>query len=122
MDRDTLYFKDLLAARYAELVYFGLWFTPLKKALDAFFDETQKKVSGKVKLQLYKGNLIILGRSSPNSLYREEFATFGHSLVYDHSDAAGFIRLFGLPLKVRALLEEGGKEIPELDLEEIIRD
>jgi argininosuccinate synthase len=122
LDRDTLFYKDILAARYAELVYFGLWFTPLRKALDAFFGETQKKVSGKVKLQLYKGNLIILGRSSPNSLYREEFATFGHSLVYDHSDAAGFIRLFGLPLKVRALLEEGGKEIPEVDLEEIIRD
>ena len=79
-------------------------------------------MTGSVTLKLYKGNLIVQKRSSPFSLYREEFATFGHSAVYDHSDAAGFIHLFGLPLKVRALLEEGGQGIPPVPPEEIERD
>ncbi|MCL4560503.1 MAG: argininosuccinate synthase [Chloroflexi bacterium] len=122
LDRDTLHYKDTVAQRYAELVYFGQWFTPLREAMDAFFLETQKPVNGSVSLKLYKGNLTIMGRTSPNSLYREEFATFGHSVVYDQSDAAGFIRLFGLPSKVRAILEKDGKDIEPIPLEKIVRD
>ncbi len=122
LDRDTLHYKDTVAQRYAELVYFGQWFSPLRESLDAFFSETQKVVSGTVILKLYKGNLIITGRTSPYSLYREEFATFGHSAVYDHTDAAGFIRLFALPSKVRAMMEAQASDVPPLPLDEIQRD
>jgi len=122
LDRDTLHYKDVMAQRYAELVYFGQWFTPLREAMDAFFKQTQTVVTGKVALKLYKGNVIINGRSSPYSLYREEFATFSHSQVYDHTDAAGFIRLFALPSKVHAMMESRVTDIPPLDYEEIIRD
>jgi argininosuccinate synthase len=122
LDRDTLHYKDLVAQRYAELVYFGQWFTPLRQAMDAFFAETQKPVTGAIQLKLYKGNLIVAGRSSPYSLYREDFATFGYSEAYSHSDAAGFIRLFGLPLKIRALIEQGGADVPPVPPETIIRD
>ncbi|MEN4012748.1 MAG: argininosuccinate synthase [Chloroflexota bacterium] len=103
LDRDTLHFKQIVAHRYAEMVYNGQWFTPLRKALDAFFNKTQDCVTGAVRLKLYKGNVIIAGRSSPYSLYREDFATFGQDDVYDQSDAQGFIALFGLPLKVQAM-------------------
>ena len=103
LDRQTMHYKDVVAQRYAELVYDGLWFTPLREALDAFVDVTQKHVTGDVKLKLYKGNCIIAGRRSPYSLYSESFATFGASADYDHADAAGFITLFGLPLKITAL-------------------
>lgn len=102
LDRETLHYKDIVAQRYAELVYYGQWFTPLRLALDAFFDQTQRMVSGSVRLKLYKGNVIPIGRKSPYSLYREDFATFGKDDVYDQSDAAGFITLFGLPMKVQA--------------------
>jgi argininosuccinate synthase len=122
LDRDTLHYKDLVAQRYAELVYFGQWFTPLREALDAFFATTQQKVTGSITLKLYKGNLIVTGRTSPYSLYREDIATFGYSEIYSHSDAAGFIRLWGLPLKIRALIEEGAKDIPPVPLEKVIRD
>ena len=122
LDRDTLHYKDVVAQRYAELVYFGQWFTPLRASLDAFFVETQQPVTGSVTLKLYKGNLIVAGRTSPYSLYREEFATFGHSAVYDHTDAAGFIRLFALPSKVRAIMESKADDIQPLPLEEIVRD
>ncbi len=122
LDRETMHYKDIMALKYAELVYFGLWFTPLRVSMDAFFAETQKPVTGSVKIKLYKGNLIIEGRHSPYSLYREEFATFGHSPVYDHSDAAGFIRLFGLPSKVRAMMNDRVSEIPPLPVEKIVRD
>ncbi len=122
LDRETLHYKDLVAQRYAELVYFGQWFMPLRQAMDAFFAETQKPVTGTIKLRLYKGNLIVSGRSSPYSLYREDFATFGYSEVYSHNDAAGFIRLFGLPLKIRALIEQGGADVPPVSPEQIIRD
>jgi argininosuccinate synthase len=122
LDRDTLHYKDTVAQRYAELVYNGLWFTPLCEALNAFFKSTQKVVSGSVKLKLYKGNLIVAGRSSPYSLYREEFATFGHSAVYDHTDAAGFIRLFALPSKVQAMMHGLGADIQPLPVTEIQRD
>ncbi len=107
LDRETLHYKDIVAQKYAEMVYFGQWFTPLREALDAFFLETQKAVSGSIKLKLYKGNLIISGRQSPNSLYRADIATFGHSALYDHQDAQGFIHLFSLPARVYAYLHHG---------------
>lgn len=122
LDRETLHFKDVLALRYAELVYFGLWFTPLRQALDAFFAQTQQPVTGSITLRLYKGTAQVWGRESPNSLYREEYATFGHSSVYDHSDAAGFIRLFGLPLKVQSLLRTKDIDLPPVPLEQVVRD
>ncbi len=122
LDRETLHFKDVLALRYAELVYFGQWFTPLRQALDAFFNQTQQQVTGWTALRLYKGNAEIWGRESPCSLYREEYATFGHSSVYDHSDAAGFIRLFGLPQKVQSLLRTEGIDLPPVPLDQIVRD
>lgn len=104
LDRETLHYKDLVAQKYAEIVYNGQWFTPLRQALDAFIDVTQAPVTGEVRLKLYKGNIIIAGRRSPHSLYSEDFATFGEEEVYNQQDAAGFITLFGLPLTVRALL------------------
>jgi argininosuccinate synthase len=106
LDRQTLHYKDLVAQRYAELVYDGLWFTPLREALDAFVEVTQKTNTGDVRLKLYKGNVIVTGRRSPYSLYLEEYATFGKSADYSHHDAKGFITLFGLPLKVAALARE----------------
>jgi len=112
LDRDTMHFKEMLAPKYAELVYNGAWFTPLRQALDAFVESTQELVSGVVRFQLYKGNIIVAGRKSPYSLYREELATFGKEDVYDQADAKGFINLFGLPLKVRSLVEiEWGKKL-----------
>lgn len=110
LDRDTLHYKQMLAGRYAELVYNGQWFTPLKKALDAFVDETQKRVTGSVKVKLYKGNVQTVGRKSPFSLYQEKLATFGADEVYNQKDAEGFINLFGLPLKVQATLEQNLKK------------
>ncbi|HEX7715354.1 MAG TPA: argininosuccinate synthase [Bacillota bacterium] len=106
LDRDTLHFKGQLAGRYAELVYFGQWFTPLKSAMDAFIDKTQERVTGSVKVKLYKGSVQTVGRKSPYSLYQEKLATFGADQVYDQRDAAGFINLFGLPLKVQAMLDQ----------------
>jgi argininosuccinate synthase len=103
LDRETLHYKDLVAQRYAELVYNGQWFTTLRKSLDAFFEQTQQFVTGTVRLKLYKGNVIPIGRKSEFSLYREDFATFGQDSVYDQSDAEGFITLFGLALKVQAM-------------------
>ncbi|MDR1927539.1 MAG: argininosuccinate synthase [Oscillospiraceae bacterium] len=105
LDRDTQHYKELLAQRYAELVYFGQWYCPLREALDAFVDKTQETVSGEVRLKLYKGNIINAGVTSPFSLWSEAFATFDEDEVYDQNDSAGFINLFGLPVKVRALLE-----------------
>jgi argininosuccinate synthase len=124
LDRDTMHFKDMLAIRYAELVYYGLWFSPLREALDAFFAATQGPVTGTVRLKLYKGNIIVAGRQSPFSLYREDFATFGEEDVYDQSHAEGFIRLFGLPLKVRALnnLPVAGLDLPQPDYSRFKRD
>ena len=108
LDRDTLHYKDVLAERYAELVYYGKWFTPLRTAMDAFVDSVMENVTGSVRLKLFKGSCTVVGRKSPYSLYREDYATFGEDDVYDQSDAEGFIHLFGLPLKVRALLELEG--------------
>lgn len=101
-----------------------MWFSPLREALAAFVDSTQGPVSGTVKLKLYKGNLIVAGRQSKFSLYREDFATFGQEDVYDQVDARGFIRLYGLPLKVRALngLPVSGLEMPQPDYSRFKRD
>lgn len=110
LDRDTMHFKQMIAGRYAELVYYGQWFTPLKKALDAFVDETQQRVTGTVKLKLYKGSVQTVGRKSPYSLYQEKLATFGADEVYNQKDAEGFINLFGLPMKVQATLEQSLKQ------------
>jgi argininosuccinate synthase len=111
LDKATMHYKDILAVKYAELVYNGLWYTRLHEALDAFVGVTQENVTGTVRLKLYKGNIIIAGRKSPFSLYREDYASFGEEDVYDQKDAEGFIQLFGLPVKVEALLtiDGGGK-------------
>lgn len=106
VDRDTMHYKELIAPKFAELVYYGKWFTPLREALSAFVDKTQENVTGEVKLKLYKGNMINAGVTSPHSLYSEEFATFDADNVYNQKDADGFINLFGLPIKVKALLEK----------------
>ncbi len=108
LDKATLNYKDLIAAKYAELVYNGQWFTPLRWAMDAFIDSVQDRVTGTVRLKLYKGNIIISGRKSPYSLYREDLATFSADAVYNQKEAEGFINLFGLPNKVEALLDPAG--------------
>jgi len=124
LDRETMHYKDLVAQRYAELVYYGQWYSPLKEALDAFVAKTQEHMTGSVRLKLYKGNAWPVGRRSPYSLYREDFATFGKDDVYDQTDAKGFITLFGLPLQVKALLETEGKkdEMPQPDYSQFPRD
>lgn len=111
LDRDTSHFKEQLAVRYAELVYFGKWFHSLRDSMQAFVEHTQETMTGWVKVKLYKGNIITIGRHSQNSLYREDFATFGEEDVYDQKDAVGFIKLFGLQMKVKAMMEvsDGGK-------------
>ena len=124
LDRQTIQYKDTIALKYAEIVYDGMWFSPLREALDAFVDSTQGPVTGDVRLKLYKGNIIPVGRRSKFSLYREDFATFGQEDVYDQSDAEGFIHLFGLPLKVRALngLPVSGLKMPKPDYSRFKRD
>ncbi|MBP1764474.1 MAG: Argininosuccinate synthase [Firmicutes bacterium] len=111
LDRATMHYKEQTAVRYAELVYDGMWFSPLREALDAFVDVTQQTVTGVVRLKLYKGNIISAGAKSPYSLYSEEFVTFGRDEVYNQKDAEGFINLFGLPLKVRALMQKEAKNV-----------
>lgn len=110
LDRDTQHYKKLVAEQYAELVYFGKWFTPLREALQAFVDKTQENVTGEVKLMLYKGNIINAGVTSKYSLYNEEFATFDADDVYNQADSAGFINLYGLGIKARALMEKKNAE------------
>ncbi|WP_027339234.1 argininosuccinate synthase [Halonatronum saccharophilum] len=100
LDRETYHYKELVAQKYSELVYYGQWFSPLKKALDAFIDTTQKYVNGTVKVKLYKGNATVVGRKSDNSLYQENLATYEKSDTFNHEAAVGFIELFGLSLKV----------------------
>lgn len=104
LDRATLHYKEQMAVRYAELVYDGMWFSPLREALDAFVNQTQQTVTGTVRVKLYKGNIMSGGTKSPYSLYNEGFVTFGRDEVYNQKDAEGFINLFGLPLKIRALM------------------
>ena len=107
LDRATQSFKQQVSIRYSELVYDGMWFSPLREALDAFVNETQKTVTGTVRMKLYKGNIYSAGVKSPYSLYSQEYVTFGEDEVYNQADATGFINLFGLPLKVRALMKKG---------------
>lgn len=104
LDRETLHYKESLGPRFGELTYYGQWFTPLRKALQAFVQKTQKYVSGRVKLRLYKGNIAVLGRYCDKSLYSQDWVTFEADSLYNQADATGFIRLFGLPLKMEALL------------------
>ncbi|NJP40019.1 argininosuccinate synthase [Oscillospiraceae bacterium HV4-5-C5C] len=113
LDRDTLHYKDLVAQRYAELVYYGQWYHPLREALQAFVDETQKVVTGKVRLKLYKGNVLPAGTTSPFSLYQEELSTFSEDHVYDQKDAGGFINCFGLPMKVVAQMKQRNGLLPK---------
>jgi argininosuccinate synthase len=109
LDKHTMQYKDMVAPKYAELVYNGMWYSKLREALDGFVAVTQETVTGTVRLKLYKGNIIVAGRKSPYSLYREDYASFGEEDVYNQQDAHGFIQLFGLPIKVEAMLEvEGG--------------
>lgn len=111
LDKATQHYKELIAQKYAEIVYDGQWFTPLREALDAFVTSTQRTVTGEVKLKLYKGNIINAGVTSPYSLYDPEVATFDEDDVYNQADSEGFINLFGLPLKVQAKLKEKNGEL-----------
>ena len=109
LDRATMAYKQHVALDYGQMVYNGLWFTPLREALDAFIDSTQQVVTGEVTLELYKGNINILSRRSPNSLYSTAIASFTMGETYNQKDAEGFIRLVGLPMKVRAMLKASRK-------------
>ena len=106
LDRDLLHYKQQVGLKYAELVYFGLWFTPLREALDGFVESTQKNVTGSVELSLYKGNISIASRESEYSLYRTDLSSFTMGDSYDQKDAAGFIRILGLPSRSRAQLQQ----------------
>jgi argininosuccinate synthase len=109
MDREVMHLRDNLIPKYSELVYNGFWFAPEREALQALVTETQRDVTGVVRLKLYKGNIIVVGRKSPKSLYDPEIATMeGHASAYDQSDATGFIRLNALRLKLRATLKDRG--------------
>ncbi len=110
LDKDTQHYKSLVAIKFAELVYNGQWFTPLREALSSFVDKTQETVTGDVKMKLYKGNIITSSITSDYSLYDEEVATFGEDNVYCQNDSAGFINLFGLPIKVKATLDQKRKK------------
>ena len=110
LDRATISFKNIVSQKYAELVYDGLWFTPLREALQAFVDSIQSTVTGTVRVKLYKGNCNAVASKSPYSLYNEEFVTFGEDEVYNQKDAEGFINLFSLPLKIRAIMNMKNKE------------
>jgi argininosuccinate synthase len=109
LDRQTSHFKTIIANRYADLIYDGQWFSPLREALDSFFDTTQETVTGEVLVELYKGSASAVGRRSPFSLYSEQFATFGEDEVYRQSDAEGFIRLFGLPQRIRHMANKANR-------------
>ena len=109
LDRETLAYKKLVATKFADLVYEGKWFCPLRESLQAFVKKTQETVTGQVKMRLYKGNIIKAGTTSPYSLYSESLASFTTGELYDHKDATGFINLFGLSMKVRAMMNEKNK-------------
>lgn len=107
IDRETMQVKDSLALKYAELVYAGRWFDPLRESMDAFMEKITETTTGSVTLKLYKGSLTVTGRKSPYSLYRQDISSFENSVIYDQADAAGFIRLYGLPMRVRSMLKQG---------------
>ena len=106
LDRETSHYKQQIALKYAELVYYGLWFSPLREALDAFVDVTQRNVTGEIRMKLFKGRCTLAGIKSPNSLYQTDLASFKMGAEYDSTDATGFIRLFGLPAKVAAIVNK----------------
>jgi argininosuccinate synthase len=108
LDKETLHYKQMLSLRYAELIYDGKWYSMLREALDGFVNTTQRSMTGEVRLELYKGNIMVTGRKSPFSLYREDYASFGHMDVYNQQHAEGFITLWGLPQKVEALIAIDG--------------
>ena len=110
LDKATHHFKQSIALKFADLVYNGEWFTPLRESLSAFVDKTQETVTGEVKLKLYKGNIINAGMTSPYSLYSEEYATFGEDGVYNQKDSEGFINLYGLPIVVNAKMKDSLKK------------
>lgn len=110
LDKETMHYKEMVSLKFADIVYNGQWYTPLREALSAFIDKTQETVTGDVKLKLYKGNIISAGICSPYSLYNEEYATFNEDEVYNQNDSAGFINLFGLPITVKAKMEQALKE------------
>jgi argininosuccinate synthase len=105
IDRETMHLKSILSQKYAELIYYGQWFTKIRKSLDGFFEETQKNVTGKVRLKLYKGNCSVVGRKAKRSLYQIDLATFDKDESYNQKDAEGFINLFGLPIKIEAMVK-----------------
>ena len=105
LDRDLMHFKQHVALKYAELIYYGLWFTPLRESLEAFVASTQKNVTGSVTLELYKGNITVINRESEHSLYRTDLSSFTMGESYDQKDAGGFIRILGLPARSQAMLK-----------------
>ena len=109
MDREVMHLRDSFIPRYSELVYYGFWYSPEMELMRKMVDETQGNVTGTVRLKLYKGNVIVTGRKSPGSLYREDIATFEEGALYNQKDAAGFISLNALRLKIRAAKESGEK-------------
>jgi argininosuccinate synthase len=112
LDRETYHFKEAIALKYAELIYYGLWFCPLREAIDAFVERTQQAVTGSIALKLYKGNISVAGRRSPHTLYHYGAATFEAGDLIEQKDAGGFINLFGLPLKIQGLLSRAGEGRP----------
>ncbi len=110
MDREMQHYKEHVALKYAEIIYNGTWYSPLRKALDAFIDQTQEFVTGAIELKLYKGNISVLSRRSPQSLYHADLATFEADDLYNQKDAGGFINLFGLPLQVEGMLRKTWKD------------
>ncbi|MBI5701563.1 argininosuccinate synthase [Candidatus Saganbacteria bacterium] len=110
LDRDTTHLKQVIAIKYAELIYNGQWYTPIRKALDAFVNETQKNVTGLVRLKLFKGNCMVTGRRAKKSLYDPKIASFEKENVYNQKDAEGFINLFGLPIKIQAMMGKSGSK------------
>lgn len=106
LDRESMQLKDSLALKYAELVYAGRWFDPLRESMDSFMEKITETTTGSVVLKLYKGSVAVASRKSPFSLYRQDISSFESSQIYDQADAAGFIRLYGLPIRVRAMLNK----------------
>lgn len=115
LDRQTYHYKQLISQKYAEIVYDGLWFSTIRESLDAFIDKTQENVTGTVKLKLYKGNIMPAGIFSKNALYDEGISSFGESELYSHKDSAGFINLFGLPYKIKALVDKKNSELEKVE-------
>jgi len=109
LDRETMHYKQQLSLKYAEMIYYGQWFTPLRESLDAFFDRTGRYMTGSVRVKLFKGTCETAGAKSPYSLYSEKLASFTMGAEYNPTDAIGFIRLFGLPMRVQSAVQKQGK-------------